>query len=277
MGFVTDPEPFSEQQPEPAAATADTDAGTDAGVAGSVTDQWVEVYPPGESGGEPASGVSEPAETPGNGAGALATVLFGLSVILIVVGSFMPLFEASMALETAPSADSTILSMDAWHLTSGDSAPGAPLATHVEPAPVPLGYPLLVAALLLAIVVLLRLRALRRPASQRPANALGFAAAAFLSGLVFAIGTFEVAWRGLSSSAAIGPVKELIGSGYWLMVVSALVSIAAAIAAYRRPAEPLPDSVGMAIIEQQQPLVPPGQPAEWPVVAVIPNDERTNW
>lgn len=274
MGIVTDPEPFSEQQPEPAAANADT------GTAGSVTGQWVEVYPPGES---PADGESapEPADdvdrTPGNGAGAFATVLFGVSVIMIVVGSFMPLFQASMTLETAPSADSTILSMDAWHLTFGDSVSGAPLATHVEPAPVPLGYPLLVASLLLAIVVLLRLRALRRPAGQRLANALGVAAAAYLAGLAFAIGTFEVAWRGLSSSAAIGPVQELIGSGYWLLVVSALVSIGAVIAAYRRPAEPLPDSVGMAIVERQQPLVPPGQPAEWPVVAVIPSDERTNW
>jgi hypothetical protein len=68
-----------------------------------------------------------------------------------------------------------------------------------------------------------------------------------------------------------------------------VVSVVAVFVAYRRPAEPSPDSVGMAIVDQpfvDQPTVdqqgdsavpPPGQPAEWPVVAVIPTDERTNW
>lgn len=272
MAIVTDPEPFSEQPRHPAAQ--------DAGVAGSVTDQWAEVYPPG--GTDDAEPEAElPARTPMNGAGAVATVLFGVSVILVVVGSFMPFFQAVMLLDTAPSTNASVLSMDAWHLTSSSGDPAGPLPAHVEQAPVPLGYPLLAAALLIALVVLVRLRAVRRPDSERFAGALGFAGAAFLSGLVFAIGTFEIAWLALNSSAAIGPVREVVGSGYWLLVVAAVVSIIAAIIAYRRRPEPLPDSVGMAIVEgesePEQPLVPPGQPPEWPVVAVIPTDERTNW
>ncbi|HEX4725859.1 MAG TPA: hypothetical protein VH333_25325 [Pseudonocardiaceae bacterium] len=271
---MTGPLPTNGQQPPP--------PHDDAGIAGSVTSQWAEIYPPaGEDlpeaeSTEPRSPVSLP--------GAAATILFGVTAILVVAGSLTPLFEAALPLGTSFPNVSNVLSMDAWHLTSSDTSPGATLPAHTEPAPVPLGFPLLAAAALLAIVVVLRLRAQRRPDGDRFANALGIGAAAYLTGLVFAVGTFEVAWTALRKSVAIGPtVQENIGSGYWLLVTAAVVSVIATFAAYRRAPDPVAeDSVGMAIVEQQEPsaddpVVPPGQPAEWPVVAVIPTDERTNW
>ncbi len=275
MANVTGSIPPNGQQPPPT---------EDAGIAGSVTGQWAQVYPPDTA--EPEPDAELPPGLPvvrATASSVVSTVLYGATMILVVVGSVTPLFAVSQPFElSGPNSSTSLLSMDAWHLTSGASGANGDLASQVEAAPVPLGYPLLVAALLLALVVLLRLRAIRRPAGARFANALGIAASAFLTGLVFALGTFEVAWRGLSSSAAIGPVTETIGSGYWLLVTAALVSLAATLAAYRRARETPEDSVGMAIVDQPadaaaEPLVPPGQPAEWPVVAVIPNDERTNW
>jgi hypothetical protein len=267
MATVTGSPPPSDQQPP---------APEDAGVAGSVTGQWAEVYPPDT--GEP-----EPAEKPTvSPLAAVATVLFGAAAILIVASSFMPLFQASLASGPGTPGLTTTVSMDAWHLTSGDQLPNSTLSSRVSPAPVPVGYPLVAAALLATVVTVLRLR----PAGERLANALGIAAAAFATGLVFALGMFEAAWRGLSSSAAVGPVDATIGPGYWLLVTASVVSIVAAIAAYRRSAEPSADadesddSVGMTIVyppAEPNAEVPPGQPAEWPVVAVIPNDERTNW
>jgi hypothetical protein len=250
----------------------------DAGVAGSVTGQWAQVYEPDDDGApEPEPDEPRARLSP---TGATVTALYGLTAILVVVGSFMPLFQALLPLGVSFTNVSNLLSMDAWHLTSSDTAPNTTLPTQTTPAPIPLGYPLLAAALLLAVVVVLRLLALRRPERQRLANTLGIAGAAYLTGLVFAVGAFEVAWRALSKSAAIGPVREIIGSGYWLLVTAAVLSIIATFAAYRRtPAVAVSssseESVGMSIIEE--PVVPPGQPAEWPVVAVIPNDERTNW
>lgn len=275
MAGVTGPLPTNGQQPPAPSQTPPEDAG----IAGSVTGQWAEVYPPGDDVPE-AEPVEPRALVPR--AGAVATVMYGVTAILVVAGSLTPLFQASLPLGPSFTNVSNLLSMDAWHLTSSDTSPGATLPSHTEAAPIPLGYPLLAAAVLLAIVVVLRLRVLRRPEGDRFANALGIGAAGYLAGLVFAVGTFEVAWVALRKSAAIGPtVQEIVGTGYWLLVAAAVLSVIATVAAYRRaPAPILEDSVGMAIVEQSQledPLVPPGQPAEWPVVAVIPNDERTNW
>jgi hypothetical protein len=182
------------------------------------------------------------------------------------------LFQASQIL--GPSFTS-VLSMDAWHLTSSNQAPGTTLPSQVTPAPIPLGYPLLLVALLVAAVVVLRLLVRRRPSNVRLAGVLGIVTAGFLIGLVFTVGMFEIAWRALGSSAELGPVTATIGVGYWLLVVAALVAVVAVVIAYRTPA-PAPDDL-IETEERIDPLVPPGQPAEWPVVAVIPNDERSNW
>lgn len=269
--------------PPPLPSSASSSSSDDGGVAGSVTGQWAQVYQPDEDGApepepdEPRSRLSR--------TGAAVTAVYGLTAILVVVGSFMPLFQALLPLGVSFTNVSNLLSMDAWHLVSSDTAPNTTLPTQTTPAPIPLGYPLLAAALVLAVVVVLRLLALRRPDRLRLANALGIGGAAYLTGLVFAVGAFEVAWRALSKSAAIGPVREIIGSGYWLLVTAAVLSIIATFAAYRRTSAVVvssssDDSVGMSIIDSASagdPVVPPGQPAEWPVVAVIPNDERTNW
>jgi hypothetical protein len=146
----------------------------------------------------------------------------------------------------------------------------------VSAAPIPIGYPLLILALLAAAVVVLRLLPYRRPSSHRLAGVLGFLTAGFLIGLVFTLGMFEIAWRAIGASGALGPVVATIGLGYWLLVLGALVAVLGVVIAYRTPA-PVADDVVETEEAEVDPLVPPGQPAEWPVVAVIPNDERTNW
>jgi hypothetical protein len=264
---VTGSLPPTGQQPPP----------EDAGIAGSVTSQWAEVYPPDGEEPEP-----EPADLPTAATPPATVVVTGLFVVttaLVVVGSVTPLFQLfQVSAVFGPSFTST-LTMDAWHFTSANQGPNATLPSNVTPAPVPMGYPLLILALLAAAVVVLRLLVRRRPWLSRMAGVLGVVTAGFLIGLVFTLGMFEVAWRALSTSAAIGPVTTTIGVGYWMLVVAALVAGMAVIIAYRTPTPPVAD-VEVSDPDQQpaaDPLVPPGQPAEWPVVAVIPNDERTNW
>jgi hypothetical protein len=245
----------------------------DAGVAGSVTSQWAEVYPPDGDDLEPDD-LPTAATPPG---AIVATGLFVVTTALVVVGSITPLFEASVALGPSFTNVSNVLSMDAWHLTSGNQAPNTTLPTHVTAAPIPLGYPLLVLALMAAAVVVLRLLARRRPPDDRLAVVLGVATAGFLIGLVFAVGMFEIAWRTIGATGSLGPATTTIGIGYWLLVLAALVAVLAVVIVHRTP---LPAPIEVIEIDQQaeaDPLVPPGQPAEWPVVAVIPNDERTNW
>jgi hypothetical protein len=192
------------------------------------------------------------------------------------------LFQASLPIGPSVTNVFNVLSMDAWHLTSANQVPDTTLPSRVSAAPIPIGYPLLVLALLAATVVVLRVLARRRPGTQRLAGVLGMVTAGFLAGLVFMLGMFEIAWVALGKSAALGPVTADIGVGYWLLVLGAVSAVLAAVVAYRTPA-PAPVEVEVAadVIETESseidPLVPPGQPAEWPVVAVIPNDERTNW
>lgn len=260
----------------------------EAGIAGSVTDQWAEVYPP--DGAETGDAVNEPRlGDPQARLAGVATVLFGASVILVVAGSFLPLFQLDQPVGASFTNVTSTLSMDAWHITAGGTAPdNTALPARVDPAPVPLGFPLLATALLTALVVLLRVWMVRRPAGEPLAHALGIAAAAFTTGMVFAVGTFEMGWRALGSSPDLGPAETIIGNGYWLLVIAAVVAVIAAVMAYhahRRRAETSDESAVFVDQASQQepvvmspdPLVPPGQPAEWPVVAVIPTDERTNW
>jgi hypothetical protein len=244
----------------------------DAGIAGSVTSQWAEVYPPDGDDPDP-----EPLPVAAMPPGAMvATGLFVVTAVLVVVGSVTPLFQASVVLGPSFTNVSNVLSMDAWHLTSGNQAPNTTLPSRVTAAPIPIGFPLLVLALLAVAVVALRLLARRRPSSYRLAGVLGVVTAGFLIGLVFTLGMFEIAWRELGASAALGPVTATIGVGYWLLVMAALVAVLAVVIAYRTPTPPV-DLMVTDLLTEADPLVPPGQPAEWPVVAVIPNDERTNW
>jgi hypothetical protein len=237
-----------------------------------VTSQWAEVYPPDVS---DVSDVDEPAPAPSSGV-FVATVLFAVTLVLVIVGSVTPLFQASVILGPSFTNVSNVLSMDAWHLTSGNQAPNTTLPSRVTAAPIPLGYPLLVLALLAAAVIVVRLLARRRPSSYRLATVLGVVTAGFLIGLVLTLGMFELAWGALGASAALGPVTATVGVGYWLLVVGALVAVVAVVIAYRTPSAPV-DVIETSASSSVDPLVPPGQPAEWPVVAVIPNDERTNW
>jgi hypothetical protein len=244
----------------------------DAGIAGSVTSQWAEVYQPDGDDLEPDD---LPVATTPPGA-VLATGLFVVTTVLVVFGSITPLFEASLAVGPSFTNVSNVVSMDAWHLTSGNQVPNTTLPARVSAAPIPLGYPLLVLALLAAAVVVLRLLTRRLPAGERLAGVLGVVTAGFLIGLVFAVGMFEIAWRAIGASGSLGPATTTVGIGYWLLVLAALVAVLAVVIVHRTPSAPI------EVVETDQqaeadPLVPPGQPAEWPVVAVIPNDERTNW
>jgi hypothetical protein len=247
----------------------------DDGVASSVTGEWVEVYPP--------EGVpDEPALVPElrSRLSPFATGLFGVSLVLVLLGSVLPLFLGTIQVSFRTAST---LNVSAWRFTSTSLGPDRQLVTNARATLVPMGYPLVIAALLLVATLALWLRAGWRPASIGPARLVGVVTATFLVGLVFALGMFELAWQnvfGPSGIGADGGLQADIGQGFWVLLVGALAAVAAVVLSFRTPMdaddEPLPDDDW-----DNEPAtdgdVPPGQPAEWPVVAVIPADERTNW
>lgn len=270
--------PLPDEPPEPTEPDA-------AGVAGSVTGEWVEVYQPD---GTPAD--DEPtaqAGPPPHPMVLAVVVLFAVSLLLVVVGSVLPLFRAAAQfLDRTDSYRTTvdILTADAWQLRTVDN-PLNPVATaHSVATPVPLGYPLALAAVLLLAAVALWLKARQQAGAVRAAKPVGLVAAAFLAGMVIAVGMFEVGWGRLASADAVEGLQPTIGLGYWLLVIGAVVGIVAAVLAHRVAVapEPEPDEPERwpsqpADPDAERSDVPPGQPTQWPVVAVIPADERTNW
>jgi hypothetical protein len=248
------------------------------GIAGSVAGEWVEVYPPDGAAPEPAE--PEPVDTePAPRIGPLASGLFGAALLLVLLGSILPLFRAvqRVSFRFAQSID-----VGAWRFTTANqfAVPSQGRSTQSVPTPFPLGYPLVLAGLLVLAAAGLVLRAGWHPASLRPARLVGVIGATFLVGLVFALGMFEIAWRSVLDADALGGLVAAPGQGFWLLVVAAMVASAAAVLTFRvRPPEPVPapdDQWGSNDVEPTG-EVPPGQPAEWPVVAVIPADERSNW
>lgn len=256
----------------------------DQGIAGSVTGEWVEVYPPG----------TEPAETPEppgaqaidpeprSRTGPLASGLFGAALLLVLLGSILPLFRAVFQ-ESLQVVD--LVGVGAWRFTSTSRilVPSHPQNTRVVPSPFPMGYPLVIAGLLVLAAACLVVRAGWRPSSLRPARLVGVVGATFLTGLVFALGMFELAWQSVLSApggnvARVGPAAGP-GQGFWLLVVAAMVAIAGAVLTFRmRPVEPAQPADQWGEQDPEPAAdVPPGQPAEWPVVAVIPADERSHW
>lgn len=269
---------------EPPEATG-PDAADQAGVAGSVTGEWVEVYQPDGTLTE-----EEPPATAGPPARRMVlvvVVLFAASLLLVVVGSVLPLFRAAVQfLDRTESYRTTvdILTADAWQLRTVDNPLNPTATAHAVATPVPLGYPLALAAVLLLAAVALWLKAAQQAGTVRAAKPVGLVAAAFLAGMVIAVGMFEVGWGRLASADAVEGLQPTIGLGYWLLVIGAVVGIVAAVLAHRlpvapepEPAEPGPWPSRPADPDAEQSDVPPGQPTQWPVVAVIPADERTNW
>lgn len=252
----------------------------EAGVAGSVTGEWVEVYQPD---GAPQEEEPLVPAVSARRFGVTVIVLFVGALLLVIVGSVTPLFNAAIPLFGGDSSfanANTVLSADAWQLTTVDSSFNTTSPTRTIGMPVPIGYPLALAALLLLAVLALWLRVGQQPGAVRIAKPVGLAAAAFLAGLAFALGMFELAWSGLGSTALLGGLSTSVGLGYWMLAAAAAVGIVAAVLGYRvpMPEEPVPapgqwDPQPPSAAEQ----VPPGQPAQWPVVAVIPADEKTNW
>ncbi len=262
--------PPPNQQPDP---------GDDTGIAGSVTGEWVEVYQPD---GAPEESPPPVPPVAAGRSGVVAVVLFVATLLLVIVGSVTPLFNASIPLfggQSAEEGPADLLSADAWQLTtSADGIDGS--TPRVISMPVPIGYPLALAALLLLVAVALWLRAGQRPPVMRVAKPVGLAAAVFLAGLVISLGMFELAWDKLGSSSLFTGLGTGVGSGYWTLLAAAGVGVAAAVLAYRVPqAAPEPEPAADEWTRPAEPDagVPPGQPAEWPVVAVIPTDERTDW
>lgn len=240
------------------------------GIAGSVSDQWVEVYPPD---GAPPEEEPEPEldPEPRHQLAPVVPGLFGGSLVLVLLGSVLPLFNATVRVSFRIASS---LSVTAWRFTFADLGPDRALESHSDPSPIPVGYPLAIAAVLLVATVALWLRSGWRPSSGRPARVLGVVAAVFLAAVVFTLGMFEAAWRtlfGLGVPVAPGGLIASAGQGFWLLVVAALVGIAAAVLSFRLPTrqepepEPMPD-------RQEAPPPPDG-----PVVAVLPADERSTW
>jgi hypothetical protein len=198
--------------------TPDPDEDTD--VAGSVTGEWVEVYPPD---GEPPD--DEPASVaPVTRSSMVAIGLFVVSLVLVVLGSVLPL-EQSVA-EPPAGLDMVFgINITPWRITYTQSAPDS--GTSSASGSLPLGYPLLLAALLLAVAVVLRVRA------RRAAHGFGVTAAAFLAGMVVMTGAFGLAWRQLGLATPQERFVTEVGSGYWVLVVACLVAVAGAVSGRR--------------------------------------------
>ncbi|HEX5407346.1 MAG TPA: hypothetical protein VFX16_34165 [Pseudonocardiaceae bacterium] len=259
--------------PPGAAGWAGAPDSADEGIAGSVTGEWVEVYPPD---GVDDRAKDEPELVPElrSRLSPIATGLYGVSLVLVLLGSVLPLFRATEQVSFRTLSD---INVSAWQATVASLGPEGQLVTNSHGAVVPMGYPLIVAALLLVATLALWLRAGWRPASIRPARLVGVVTATFLVGLVFALGMFELTWLNLFGTGGIGAGGGLsagAGQGFWVLLVGALAAIAAVVLSFRTPIE---DVVPEEEWDDEPAEVPPGQPAEWPVVAVIPADERTNW
>jgi hypothetical protein len=201
--------------------------------------------------------------------------LFGGSLVLVLLGSVLPLFVATVRFSFRSASTVTVT---AWRSTTSSLALDRQLVTFHEATPVPVGYPLAVAGLLLVLTVGLWLRAGWRPSSDRVAKIAGVAAASFLAALVFAVGMFEISWQQLlgidAGPAAAGGLITGVGQGLWVLVIAALTAIAAAVVSFRMRADVEEDLEPEA---DGPSAVPPGQPTEWPVVAVIPADDRATW
>jgi hypothetical protein len=248
--------------------------GDDGGVAGSVTGEWVEVYPPD---GAPPDEEEQPLDpVPRSRFLPVVAGLFGGSLVLVLLGSVLPLFLATVRFSFR---SASTLSVTAWRSTTSSLALDRQLVTFHEDTPVPVGYPLAVAGLLLVVTVGLWLRASWRPSSDRVAKIAGVVAASFLSALVFAIGMFEISWQQLlgidAGPAAVGGLITGVGQGLWVLVVAALAAIAAAVVSLRVRTEA--EDHDLPADEPEPPAPPPSQPTEWPVVAVLPADERATW
>lgn len=241
------------------------------GVAGSVTDEWVEVYPP--DGGPPEEAEPELDPEPAHRLTPVVTGLFGGALVLVLLGSVLPLFTGVVRAPFRFSVTSS-LTVTAWRLTFTSLGSDRLLETHTDASPVPVGYPLAIAALLLVATVVLWLRAGWRPSSGRLARVVGVIAGAFLAALVFTLGMFEAAWRTLFGVAVVsggtGGLAADVGQGFWLLVVATLVGAAAVVLSFRLPTrEPEPEP------ERREPEAAP--PPDGPVVAVLPADERSTW
>jgi hypothetical protein len=191
--------------------TPEVDPAEDSGSAGSVTGQWVEVYSPD---GEPAQ--NEPVSVPAPRGGLAAVLLFGVSLVLVALGSVLPLAQA-VAFAHAPGTASQTLSVEAWEITILPPDTGE---SGSQSSPLPIGYPLLLAGLLLIAAVVLRVRA------HRAATTVGVIAATFLAAMVLTAGVFAVAWQGFGTPDE--GLSSSIGNGFWVLVVAAVVGIVAA-------------------------------------------------
>lgn len=249
------------------------DPDSDAGIAGTVTDEWVEVYPPDGAAPEPEP-EPERFRLP-----RVPTILFAVAALCTLFGSLLPLGVASQG--PIEDAGASTIAIDAWRLTDSSAVEGHTL-THVMQSPIPIGYPIAVAVVLALIVVVLRLR------GARGALVVGVVTATYAVTLVFLLGMLEIAWSVLfvqtgPPSPAPG-VQTSIGAGFWALVLAAAVATVGAALAFRTPAagadkataEPVADT-WPAEPETPEPETPDGQPEQWPVVAVIPPDEGTNW
>jgi hypothetical protein len=242
------------------------------GVAGSVSDQWVEVYPPGGAAPEEEP-EPELEPEPRHRLAPVVPGLFGGSLVLVLLGTVLPLFSATVRVSFRTASS---LSVTAWQFTFSDLGPDRVLESHSEPSPIPVGYPLAIAALLLVATVALWLRSGWRPSSGRAARVSGVVAAAFLVAVVFTLGMFEAAWRTLFVLGAVPVTPSGLvasaGQGFWLLVVAALVGVGAAVLSFRLPTRPEPEPEPAP----DRPEAEAPQP-EAPVVAVLPADDRSTW
>ncbi|QWF79649.1 hypothetical protein [Amycolatopsis sp. CA-230715] len=226
-----------------------------------------QVPPPPPADGEPGTAPS-PVVSPRQ---LVVAVLAALAAVVAVAGSFLTLFSGGFASSFGGRGFS--LSITGWAIELGGSA-ASRSAGGLGPV-APIGYPLVLAAILLlfAAVLVLRSRA-PEPKSVPVGKILVVAGAAFLTGTAVTVAMQGIGWSGLLGAAGVAITPDV---GFWLVAVGVVASIAAAVLAFLpervEPAGPEPEVVVHDVSTPRHgvPVVDPltGEPK--------PADDDTQW
>lgn len=193
-------------------------------------------------------------------AGRIGAAMFLGAAVLTLVATLQNLFVA----ETAQGEARQRFVITSWDMRTEAEDPSV---TGPESGPLN-GVPLLIAAALLFAAAMLGMRAVtRRP--SRLWSLAAVVAATFLAGTVATIGAQELWWLDIldipESTGGETQATVSVGPGYWMLVLSAALAVAAAVPAWRqnRPApervEPDTPTLGFPAV-RRLPDVPPDDP-----------------
>ncbi|HEX6340015.1 hypothetical protein [Umezawaea sp.] len=155
-------------------------------------------------------------------------------VVLLLAGAVLTAAASSRPLYETKRFDSGYRSGARLTPWGGEyTTPGG--AVEVDPFPILLGVPSVVAAVLLVLVAVLELVSARIPARAAPAvGVAAVVAAALLVGTVWSM--WQMVLSAISREDPIGgSAVTVVGSGMVLLLIAALVAVAGALLVQRRP------------------------------------------